>query len=58
MTRQDFDIVTEPGNGTGERDWTVRAIWHDARRVVFVGSLFECCRWVREQLLDKAEGKS
>lgn len=50
MIRSDFEIVTEPGNGTGRQDWTVRAIWHGARRTVFVGSVFQCCAWVREQV--------
>ncbi|MBS1861979.1 MAG: hypothetical protein JSS68_09735 [Actinobacteria bacterium] len=50
MTRDDFEIVTKPANGTGPEDWTVRAIWHGARRIVFTGSVYACCHWVREQL--------
>ncbi|HXD26448.1 MAG TPA: hypothetical protein VN609_10985, partial [Propionibacteriaceae bacterium] len=54
VLRADFEIVTEPGHGTGEEDWTVKGIWHGARRVLFMGDVFECCRWVRRQLLEVA----
>lgn len=57
MTRSDFEIVTEPGNGTGEEDWTVRAVWDGARRIVYSGHVFDCCHWVREQLEEGSVGR-
>lgn len=50
MTRSDFKILTEPGNGTGEEDWMVKAHWHGAYRIVFMGDVFQCCRYVRGQV--------
>ncbi len=43
-----FEIVTEPGHGNGQRDWVVKGQWHGARRVLFVGNVFECCHWVAQ----------
>lgn len=44
-----FEIVTEPGHGTGVDDWVVKADWHGARRVVFIGDPWECAHWAAEQ---------
>lgn len=37
-----FAIVTEAGNGTRGDDWMVK----EDGLIVFIGSVFECCRYV------------
>lgn len=43
-----FEIVTEPGHGTGISDWVVKGEWYGARRVLFVGNVWECCHWAAQ----------
>ena len=45
----DFEIVTEPGHGTGHNDWVVKGEWLGARRVLFVGNVYEFGHWVRQR---------
>lgn len=40
-----YQIVTEADNGTGEEDWMVKL----DHRIVFMGDVFECCRFVAER---------
>lgn len=42
-----FKILTYPGGRTAS-DWCVLAVWHGKERVVFRGSVYACCYWVRD----------
>lgn len=44
-----FQIVTEPGHGTGVNDWVVKGPCHGVHRIVFIGDPWECAHWVADQ---------
>jgi hypothetical protein len=44
-----FEIVTEPGHGTGVFDWVVKGKRVGCHQLLFIGDPWECAHWARRQ---------